>query len=338
MASGSHHSGSTHHGSYHSSSHSSHSSGTDSHSSKSHGTGSHSYGIRDESTVRRARLFVDGWALLISLLVCCVGYVNKFNAIYSVAVVLSALGISMCINDTYNPIGDMEGVDILKDGPSKKVHYFYNYRGDRKTLPKNQHVIVSDGKSWCSEKYYYFYFKDDYEVNKKVSCFLQTMPRVVFIEPAVELFLSIGLFIVGIGFYKLVIPLFESMTMSDEAFAIVDVLVYLFPFILVFCCGLACKLAGCIFHKRMRTFCECTLKEEKARRAIELHKQKINNLQDTKWYYNTCPSCGITNDDKATACSNCGVSLRITAEDFDKTWAHQVKDIETVSEAKEIED
>lgn len=338
MASGSHHGGSKHHGSYFfksgSSSHSSHSSSS---SSGHNSSGSSSHGIYDEATKRKARLIIDVLGLLVTILVIGVALYNRYPIVYPVAFELVVLGIIMCLNETYNPIGKMEGVEKFKNEFSREVYFFYNHSGSHKALPNKQHPIV-DGKSWCSEKYYYLYFKDDEEVIKKIYYFLHTQPFIIFIEPYMLLFFAIGFAILGIFSYAFVIPLFENMVMSDEAFSIVDALVFLFPFMLTFACGLICKLSNLIFHRRMRTLCEGIIKEKKARRAIELHKQKINKRQENTWYYNTCPSCGIVNDDRATACSNCGVSLRITDEEFDVTNAHQVKDITTVSEAKEIED
>ena len=175
---------------------------------------------------------------------------------------------------------------------------------------------VSDKVSWAGKydtKYRIaFYDRDFGEDNiDKVREMMDRTPKIVWMRPVVWLVLGIISAVSNFFFYELVIPVFENMIMTDEAFAFIDEVVFYFPAVFTLLCAILCfammKVKDSLLHK-------CALRIVQDNNAA-YEKMKTQNFiaktLSNKWYYNNCPNCGVDAKKDMRICTHCGTSLEV---------------------------
>ncbi len=177
---------------------------------------------------------------------------------------------------------------------------------------------LSDNCSWAgryTKRYRIaFYDKDFGEDNCNVV--RETMartPKILWIKPVTWLVISVIAFFSSFFFYEWVIPVFENMRMSDEAFAFIDELVFYFPCIIAGLCAVTC-LVFVVIKDNLLYKCAIRCIENNLA-AIERKKAEdaIKGIENSKWYYNNCPNCGASAASPVLkSCSFCGTSLEVT--------------------------
>lgn len=109
-------------------------------------------------------------------------------------------------------------------------------------------------------------------------------------------------------FYEIVIPIFENMNMTDEAFAVIDEVVFCTPFLLAITFIVA-HIALIMKHIAMRReFCKEML--DHYEKIDALNKEQEKKAAAARWFYTECPHCGAPAAEEAQAvCAYCGSSL-----------------------------
>lgn len=175
---------------------------------------------------------------------------------------------------------------------------------------------VSDKVSWAGKydnRYRIAFFDRDFgaENVKKVRELMNRTPWIVWMNSYVWLVIGIISAFSSFFFYELVIPVFENMIMTDEAFAFIDDFVFYFPAGLTLLCAILCfamaKVRDSLLHK-----CAVRIVEDN-NAAYEKMKTENNIAQalSSKWYYNNCPNCGADAKKDTRICVHCGTSLEV---------------------------
>lgn len=175
---------------------------------------------------------------------------------------------------------------------------------------------VSDKLSWAGkyEKKYRIAFHDrDFgeENIKKVREMMDRTPKIVWMNSYVWLGIGIVSAFSNLFFYELVIPIFENMIMTDEAFAFIDEFVFYFPAGFTLLCAISCfammKVKDNLLYK-----CAMRIVEDN-NAAYEKMKTEnfIAKTLSNKWYYNNCPNCGVDAKKNMRICTHCGTSLEV---------------------------
>jgi hypothetical protein len=175
---------------------------------------------------------------------------------------------------------------------------------------------VSDKVSWAGKydnRYRIAFFDRDFgeENVKKVRELMNRTPWIVWMNSYVWLVIGIISAISSFFFYEMVIPVFENMIMTDEAFAFIDDFVFYFPAGLTLLCAVLCfamvKVRDSLLHK-----CAVRIVEDN-NAAYEKMKTEnyIAQALSSKWYYNNCPNCGADARKDTRICVHCGTSLEV---------------------------
>ena len=204
---------------------------------------------------------------------------------------------------------------------------------------------ISDKYSWAGkyQNRYRISFYDPEFGEENVRLVKETIsrtPKILWINSFVWLAFGIISAFSTFFFYESVIPVFENMYMSDEAFAFIDDLVFYLPAWVALFCAIACLVS--VIIKDILLW-KCALRIVSNNLAIERQEKtanKINTFLGEKWYYNNCPNCGSGPFITLTECSFCGTSLEVA--NFDKGFpgaVHRValkveKEKETKDESK----
>ena len=175
---------------------------------------------------------------------------------------------------------------------------------------------VSDKVSWAGKydkKYRIaFYDKDFGEENiRKVNELIKRTPKIIWMSSFVWLILGFFSTVWNFTFYETIIPVFENMVMTDEAFAFVDELVFYTPAGFTLLCALSCYILVLV---RDDLLYKCALRIiEDNNAAFERMKTEgyIASALSNKWYYNNCPNCGAHADNDMRYCNHCGTSLEV---------------------------
>ena len=194
---------------------------------------------------------------------------------------------------------------------------------------------VSDKVSWAGKydnRYRIAFFDRDFgaENVKKVRELMNRTPWIVWMNSYVWLVIGIISAISSFFFYEMVIPVFENMIMTDEAFAFIDDFVFYFPAGLTLLCAILCfamvKVRDSLLHK-----CAVRIVEDN-NAAYEKMKTENNIAQalSSKWYYNNCPNCGADAKKDTRICVHCGTSLEVK-----NIATEQVSSVHRISAAAE---
>ena len=177
-------------------------------------------------------------------------------------------------------------------------------------------AAVSDKVTWAGKydtRYRIaFYDRDFGEENvQKVREMMNRTPKIVWMNSYVWLVIGIITTICNFFFYEMVIPVFENMIMTDEAFAFIDEFVFYFPAGITLLCAISCfammKVKDSLLHK-----CAMRIVEDN-NAAYEKMKAEnfIVSALSSKWYYNSCPNCGADARNDMRFCNHCGTSLEV---------------------------
>lgn len=143
-------------------------------------------------------------------------------------------------------------------------------------------------------------------------------PKIVWMNSFVWLAIGIVSFFSTFFFYELVIPYFENMYMSDEAFEFIDNLVFYLPSLITLLSAISClvfvKIKDNLLYKCAQRIVNNNLAAGKRNKT----EQQISTYLGEKWYHNICPNCGSGPFMTLTACSFCGSSLEVTG--FNKSF------------------
>ena len=125
---------------------------------------------------------------------------------------------------------------------------------------------------------------------KTVRQAVKRTPRIIWVNTTTWLAWAIVCAVCNLFFYKLVIPYFERMYMTDAAFAFFDFLIFFLPPVL----ALLFAFFSFIFVKaKDKVLYECAVRVVADNRAKE-HKlrteRNIDRKLSNKWYYNNCPN------------------------------------------------
>ena len=145
------------------------------------------------------------------------------------------------------------------------------------------------------------------EVHKTV----RRTPWIVWIHPAVFIVLAAIMPLMAFGFYEAVIPYFENMIMTDEAFMFVDYAVFYFPSGFALFCAVSCLVLRVI---KINVLHECALRIAEDNKAAEDRRNTIGEIESVvgrRWYYNECPNCGALPPVALKSCPHCGSSLEV---------------------------
>lgn len=220
------------------------------------------------------------------------------------------------------------------------------YRGFGHVWKGTQPVdSISDKQSWAGKylnRYRItFYDKEFGEENVKlVKETIARTPKIIWMNSFVWLALGIISAFSTFFFYETIIPIFENMYMSDEAFAFIDELVFYFPALFALLCSIACLvfviIKDILLWKCATRIVNNNLASDRQAKTAEA----INTFLGEKWYYNICPNCGSGPFMTLTECSFCGSSLEVMS--FEKGFpgaVHRVAvKVETAKENKEKKD
>ena len=140
-------------------------------------------------------------------------------------------------------------------------------------------------------------------------------PHIVWINPLVWIIGFIFGLVINPFFYRLVIPIFEHMQMSNSAFTFADEMVFYFPTIISLAFGIL-YFVTVIAKRRLLYHCV-------ARQAMYIESQNkqaqtqadIDEELSSRKYLSTCPNCGAANTESLYYCSVCGSSLEIISSD-----------------------
>lgn len=192
-----------------------------------------------------------------------------------------------------------------------------------------------DGSIWAgkkSKKYRINFHHEEYGTicREVVEDTISRTPRIVWTNLWVWV-IGIGIgFFINLFFYESVIPTFENMWMSDEAFAFIDDLVYYFPSLVCLLSGIICfvlaKVRDSILHK-----CACRIVQEISSMKEKAASEKtIKTELMKKWYYKVCPNCGAAAG-VLKSCGSCGSSLEVKDGDVLNSSVYRMGDYSDIS-------
>ncbi|MBR3143576.1 MAG: hypothetical protein IKF09_10570 [Clostridiales bacterium] len=157
-----------------------------------------------------------------------------------------------------------------------------------------------------------FFDREFGEANvKKVKETYDRTPRIVWVSSITWLIIGIISFISTFFFYESIIPFFERLIMSDEAFTFIDHFIFYLPATVTLLCSIASfafvKVKDDILYK-------CAVRAVEDNMAVS-EQQKTEEFIDSelskKWYYNQCPNCGASASHALKICTHCGSSLEV---------------------------
>ena len=175
---------------------------------------------------------------------------------------------------------------------------------------------VSDKVSWAGKydkKYRIAFYDQDFGMENviKVRELMKRTPKIVWMNSFVWLAIGTIGTIGNFFFYELIIPVFENMIMTDEAFAFIDDFVFYLPAGLTLLCALSCFV---LVKVRDSLLYKCAMRIVEDNNAA-YEKMKTENFiasrLSAKWYYNNCPNCGADAKSGMRICNHCGTSLEV---------------------------
>lgn len=140
-------------------------------------------------------------------------------------------------------------------------------------------------------------------------------PKIIWMNSFIWLAIGVISFFSTFIFYELVIPVFENMYMSDEAFELIDDLVFYLPSLITLLSAVSCLVFVKIKDNLLYKCAQRIVNNNLAAGTRSKTEQKISTILGDKWYYNNCPNCGSGPFMTLTSCSFCGSSLEIMSFD-----------------------
>ena len=138
----------------------------------------------------------------------------------------------------------------------------------------------------------------------------------------------LGIVLMGVFgnfFYEMIIPFWESISMTDGAFYLIDQIVYfgqwIIPVLLIAWQGWAVKRAD----QMERAFCLEMIQYYQAMKQRDEYEFKKKEHQASLRYYKECPNCGAPARENDTVCQYCDSSLLIPEA---RTWVVPEEKIE----------
>lgn len=288
---GGHHSGGHHGGGFHG--------GGGHHGGHYHGSGGHHGGV---NLYYGYRLALIGILLIIALnrVFNCFNVLNVLMMVAGFALFVFASKKKGVIDAIYefkkSPNPDYVPEVIVTDIEA------YNLHG------------TSDGKSWYDNEDFCIYYKDKvYEKNNRTITHekLKKWPFILKIKDTFWYIFAVLWILVNFVFYELVIPVFENMNMSDEAFAFMDEFVFYFPAIMILLSGIIVLIVTFVRLKLFRRIAIEIVDTNIADTTISREETEIQEIASEIWYYNECPNCAAIGKYGASRCRNCGTSLKV---------------------------
>lgn len=161
-------------------------------------------------------------------------------------------------------------------------------------------------------------------------------PKIVWMNPFIWLVIGILSFLSTFFFYELVIPYFENMYMSDEAFEFIDNFVFYLPSIITLLSAITCMVFTKIKDNLLYKCAQRIVNNNLASGQRTKTEAKITTFLGEKWYYNICPNCGSGPFMTLTACSYCGSSLEV--ESFDRGFPGAVHRVSLKKQNENVEE
>ena len=319
MAVGSHHGGGFHTGSHHS--------GGGSHSGGFSSGGGYDGGYGGGSSIGSdARLFVLPIYLTVLFIQKIIsGEVPGINAI-SLIITIAGYVIFFFSLKHYDRTFMLTAV---KTG-SRRIYGQVWKGSDPPQKSKN-----GNNRSWV-DKYGFYriaFFDQDYgEQNAKtVYEMMKRTPGIIWMSLFVWLVIALVATFSTFFFYELIIPFFENMTMTDEAFKIVDEIVFYAPSGVTFLSAVTSLIVVKVRDVLLYRCAEGIVKDNLAADKRLKTEEEIQTELNRKWYYNVCPNCGAAASNALRNCTSCGSSLEVMGHfrGYDSSM-HQI----SVKEAK----
>lgn len=164
---------------------------------------------------------------------------------------------------------------------------------DSDVLIYGRNWVAGDG--YCMDTYDP-YFRQNYKGSRK-----RANPNEMFIKNVIT---AVFFLLAGLAnmFYEMLITIFENIDMTDDAFYVVDNVIYygqfIVPFIIVFVGLLRMKAR----HKKNLMFTAQMIKDH----LVTEEKQRYEYTHE---FLNYCPNCGAARQSTEAACMYCGASL-----------------------------
>ena len=172
-----------------------------------------------------------------------------------------------------------------------------------------------NNRSWA-DKYGFYriaFFDQDYGEQNAITVYemMKRTPGIIWMNLYVWLIIAIVATASTFFFYESVIPIFENMTMTDEAFALIDEVVFYTPSGLTLLCALASLLVVNVRDSLLYKCAQGIVRDNVASDQRLKTEEEIEAVLNEKWYYNICPNCGAPASDALRSCTSCGSSLEV---------------------------
>ena len=172
-----------------------------------------------------------------------------------------------------------------------------------------------NNRSWA-DKYGFYriaFFDQDYGEQNAVTVYemMKRTPGIIWMNLYVWLIIAIVATASTFFFYESVIPFFENMTMTDEAFALIDEVIFYTPSGLTLLCALASLLVVNVRDSLLYKCAQGIVRDNLASDKRLETEEEIEAALNEKWYYNVCPNCGAPASDALRSCTSCGSSLEV---------------------------
>lgn len=304
MAAGSHHGGSFHSGSHHSSS------GGGGGFSGGFGGGYYSGGDYGSGSGGKWSFYLRLAAIPIYLTIVFIQKTAQGEvpglSIFTLILTLSAYVIFHFSLENYDRFASLEKV---KEGG----RYIYGQVWKGSTPP--QKTKNGNNRSWADNYGFYriAFFDQDYgpENAKAVYDMMKRTPKIIWMNLYVWLIIALIATFSTFFFYETVIQIFENMIMTDEAFAVIDEVVFYTPSGLTILCAVASFIVVKVRDALLFKCAEGIVRDNLASDKRAETEEEIDAALNEKWYYNICPNCGAPASDALRSCTSCGSSLEV---------------------------
>jgi len=160
--------------------------------------------------------------------------------------------------------------------------------------------------------------KADDDTLNKISEVVKRTPGIVWLSPRFWMWITVVCSIVNLFLYELLIPAFERLYMTDQAFAFVDALIFYLPSVIALTSAIIANITRVQRHKYLYS-CALRIVEERRAQANKVKTQyTIKKEISKKQYHSICPNCGAAAVKFDRACRHCGTSLEIISYIFKK--------------------
>lgn len=157
------------------------------------------------------------------------------------------------------------------------------------------------GRSWVIGDAYALDACDNYFIKNYKGGSFMANPEVKMIVTIVVAFILFGAGVSN-AIYELLIPIFENMDMTNDAFYAIDDLIYYGQFTLFVIAGLIGFISTKRLHKKNRMFTAQMIKEH----LVNEEKQRYEYTHE---FLPICPQCGAARQSTEVSCIYCGASL-----------------------------